>query len=94
MLPTRLRQQPSAKPRTPRVIEIFPRQRTAPIKGDNLTVACEQDLVRDHDLIKRCHTQGILNPDKRANDEWEASIYVYDGAPEGDRDCNGKTGEV
>src|SRR5262245_35867191 len=58
---------------------------------DNRTVAGEQDLVRDHDLIKRSHTQGILNPDKRANDEWEASIYVYEGAPEGDRNCNDKT---
>jgi len=54
---------------------------------DNRTIACEQDLVRDHDLIKRSHTQGILNPDKRANDEWEASIYVYEGKPEGDRNC-------
>ncbi len=54
---------------------------------DNRTVACEQDLVRDHDLIKRSHTQGILNPDKRANDEWEASIYVFEGKPEGDRNC-------
>ncbi|HYT95462.1 MAG TPA: Ig domain-containing protein [Gemmataceae bacterium] len=52
---------------------------------DNRTVACEQDLVRDHDLIKRSHTQGILNPDKRATDEWQASIYVYEGKPEGDR---------
>ena len=52
---------------------------------DNRTVACEQDLVRDHDLIKRSHTQGILNPDKRANDEWEASIFVFEGKPEGDR---------
>ncbi len=50
---------------------------------DNRTVACEQDLVRDHDLIKRSHTQGILNPDKRANDEWEASIYVFEGKPAG-----------
>jgi hypothetical protein len=41
---------------------------------DNRTIACEQDLVRDHDLIKRSHTQGILNPDKRGNDEWEASM--------------------
>jgi hypothetical protein len=54
---------------------------------DNRTVACEQDLVRDHDLIKRSHTQGILNPDKRANDEWEASIYIFEGEPNGDRDC-------
>jgi hypothetical protein len=57
---------------------------------DNRTVACEQDLVRDHDLIKRSHTQGILNPDKRANDEWEASIYVFQGEPAGDR--NSETG--
>jgi hypothetical protein len=57
---------------------------------DNRTIACEQDLVHDHDLIKRSHTQGILNPDKRATDEWQASIYVYEGAPEGDR--NSATG--
>ena len=54
---------------------------------DNHTVASEQDLVRDHDLIKRTHTQGILNPDKRANDEWEASIYMFEGRPAGDRNC-------
>jgi hypothetical protein len=54
---------------------------------DNQTVACEQDLVRDHDLIKRTHTQGILNPDKRANDEWQASIYLFEGPPGGDRNC-------
>jgi hypothetical protein len=58
---------------------------------DNQTVAGEQDLVRDHDLIKRSHTQGILNPDKRANDEWESSIYVFEGKPEGDRDCTAGT---
>jgi hypothetical protein len=57
---------------------------------DNRTIASEQDLVRDHDLIKRAHTQGILNPDKRANDEWEASIFVHEGPPEGDR--NSATG--
>jgi hypothetical protein len=54
---------------------------------DNHTVACEQDLVRDHDLIRRSHTQGILNPDKRANDEWEASIFTFEGPPAGDRNC-------
>jgi hypothetical protein len=54
---------------------------------DNRTIACEQDLVRDHDLIRRSHTQGILNPDSRAADEWESSIYVFEGKPEGDRNC-------
>jgi hypothetical protein len=58
---------------------------------DNQTVAGEQDLVRDHDLIKRSHTQGILNPDKRENDEWESSIFVFEGKPEGDRDCTAGT---
>lgn len=58
---------------------------------DNRTVASEQDLVRDHDLVKRSHTQGILNPDSRANDEWEASIYVFEGEPVGSRDCAGGT---
>ena len=56
---------------------------------DNRTVACEQDLVRDHDLIRRAHTQGILNPDRRANDEWQASIYRFEGPPSGDRNCAG-----
>jgi hypothetical protein len=55
---------------------------------DNRTVASELDLVRDHDLIRRSHTQGILNPDKRANDEWEASLYVCELPPQGDRNCN------
>lgn len=58
---------------------------------DNQTVAGEQDLVRDHDLIKRSHTQGILNPDKRENDEWESSIFVFEEKPEGDRDCTAGT---
>jgi hypothetical protein len=58
---------------------------------DNRTIACEQDLVRDHDLVKRSHTQGILNPDQRANDEWEASLYVFEGEPQGDRNCTSGT---
>jgi hypothetical protein len=54
---------------------------------DSKTVASEQDLVRDHDLIRRTHTQGILNPDRRANDEWESSIFLFEGTPAGDRNC-------
>lgn len=52
---------------------------------DNETVADEQDLVRDHDLIRRTHTQGLLQPDGRAGDEWESSIYVFEGKVTGDR---------
>jgi hypothetical protein len=52
---------------------------------DNTTIAGEQDLVRDHDLVRRTHTQGILQPDRRAGDEWESSIYVFEGKVTGDR---------
>lgn len=52
---------------------------------DNQTVAGEQDLVRDHDLIRRTHTQGILQPDRRSGDEWESSIYVFEGTVNGTR---------
>lgn len=52
---------------------------------DNETVAGEQDLVRDKDLIRRTHTQGILHADNRASDEWESSIYVFEGEVNGDR---------
>lgn len=52
---------------------------------DNKTVAGEQDLVHDHDLIRRTHTQGILQSDRRSGDEWESSIYVYQGKVSGDR---------
>lgn len=52
---------------------------------DNETVAGEQDLVRDHDLIRRTHTQGLLQNDNRAGDEWESSIYVFEGEVAGDR---------
>ena len=52
---------------------------------DNETVAGEQDLVRDHDLIRRTHTQGLLQAENRAGDEWESSIYVFEGKVNGDR---------
>ncbi|MCK4376225.1 MAG: hypothetical protein KAX19_12880, partial [Candidatus Brocadiae bacterium] len=56
---------------------------------DNETIAGEQELVRDHDLIKRSHTHGILSADRRATDEWEAALYIYEGDAGGDRDCVG-----
>jgi hypothetical protein len=54
---------------------------------DNETIAGEQDLVRDHDLIRRSHTQGIMNHANRGADEWLSAIYVYEGEPKGDRGC-------
>jgi hypothetical protein len=52
---------------------------------DNLTIASEQDLVRDHDLLKRAHTHGILDPDSRTDAEWSAALFVYEGNTPGDR---------
>lgn len=57
---------------------------------DNETIAGEQDIVRDHDLVKRTHTQGILQPDRRTGDEWESSIYVFEGEVVGDRNADTK----
>jgi hypothetical protein len=52
---------------------------------DNVTIASEPDLVRDHDLVKRTHTHGILDADSRADAEWSAALFVYEGAAGGDR---------
>jgi len=46
---------------------------------DNATIAGEQDLVRDHDLLKRTHTHGILDAGSRAAAEWSAALFVYEG---------------
>ena len=54
---------------------------------DNETIAGEQDVMRDHDLIKRTHTRGILQPEDRNGDEHEASLYVFEGAVNGERNC-------
>jgi hypothetical protein len=58
---------------------------------DNETVAGEQDIVHDHDLVRRTHTQGILQADGRAGDEWESSIYVFKGTVNGDRNAEMNT---
>jgi hypothetical protein len=53
---------------------------------DNHTIVGEKEIVHDHDLVKRTHTEGLLLPDDRAKDEWEASLFVYEGDAEGSRD--------
>jgi hypothetical protein len=55
------------------------------LSRDNENVAGEQDIVRDHDLIKRTHSQGILLADNRGADEWEAAVYGYEGEVKGQR---------
>jgi hypothetical protein len=58
---------------------------------DNETIASEQDIVRDHDLVKRTHVEGILLPEDRGANEWEASAYVYEGGINGDRSSSANT---
>jgi hypothetical protein len=53
---------------------------------DNRTIAAEQDLARDHDLLKRSHTGSILDPDIRSADEAAAALFVSDKEWEGNRD--------
>jgi hypothetical protein len=52
---------------------------------DNQTVAGEQDIVRDHDLVKRTHSQGILFPDTWWQGQGMPSMYFYVGEVTGER---------
>jgi len=55
------------------------------LKRDNRTIASEADIVRDHDLIKRTHTYGILTSDSQARDQFSASLFGYEGERKGTR---------
>ena len=46
---------------------------------DNETIAGEADIARDHDLMKRTHTFGILAPDNRGNSEHAVAGYTHEG---------------
>lgn len=52
---------------------------------DNQTVAGEQDIVRDHDLIKRTHSKGILFPDTWWSEPEMCSMYFFEGQVGGER---------
>ena len=52
---------------------------------DNETVAGEQDIVRDHDLVKRTHSKGILFPDTWWDGPGFCSMYFYEGEVKGQR---------
>lgn len=58
---------------------------------DNFTIAGEKDVVRDHDLIKRSHTHGILDADSRNAAEWSAALFVYEGDSPADRNSERNT---
>jgi len=51
---------------------------------DNRTIGSESDVVRDHDLMKRTHTYGILANDSRETDEFSASLFHYERERETD----------
>lgn len=53
---------------------------------DGRTVASEADLARDHDLVKRGHTLGILHPASRHANESQAALFVLEGGERGTRD--------
>ena len=52
---------------------------------DNQTVAGEQDIVRDHDLIKRTHSKGILLPDTWWSEPEFCAMYFFEAPVTGER---------
>lgn len=58
---------------------------------DNETVAGEQDIVRDHDLIKRTHSKGILMPDTWWDGPGMCAMYFYEGPVSGERGGKSET---
>ncbi len=44
---------------------------------DNKTIASEDEIIRDHELMKRTHTYGILRPDGRRTDEGSAALHCH-----------------
>ena len=52
---------------------------------DNQTVAGEQDIVRDHDLIKRTHSKGILFLDAWWSEPDMCAMYFFEGPVGGER---------
>jgi hypothetical protein len=58
---------------------------------DNETLANDRQLARDHDLVKRTHTMGILVDDSRTRDEGAAAMFVSEEPIEGSRACKTDT---
>jgi hypothetical protein len=52
---------------------------------DNQTVAGEQEIVRDHDLIKRTHSKGILFLDAWWSEPEMCAMYFFEGPVGGER---------
>jgi hypothetical protein len=58
---------------------------------DNETLANDRQLARDHDLVKRTHTMGILVDDSRMRDERAAAMFVSEEPIQGSRACKEDT---
>lgn len=58
---------------------------------DNQTVAGEQDIVHDHDLVKRTHSKGILMLDTWWDGQGMCAMYSYAGEVRGERGGKGDT---
>ncbi len=54
---------------------------------DNETLANDRQLARDHDLVKRTHTMGLLVDDSRMRDEHAAAMFVSEEPIQGSRAC-------
>jgi hypothetical protein len=58
---------------------------------DNETLANDRQLARDHDLVKRTHTMGLLVDDNRRRDENAAAMFVSEEPIQGSRACKADT---
>jgi hypothetical protein len=58
---------------------------------DNETLASDRELARDHDLVKRTHTMGLLVDDSRRRDENTAAMFVSEAPIQGSRGCKADT---
>ncbi|HSB13070.1 MAG TPA: putative Ig domain-containing protein [Bryobacteraceae bacterium] len=52
---------------------------------DNKTIASEEQIVRDHDLMKRTHSYGPLHDDNPLGDETSAALHYYEGERSGEQ---------
>ncbi len=51
---------------------------------DNSIIAGEEDIVADHDLMKRTHTYGPLHDENHRRDETSAALHYYEGERKGE----------
>jgi hypothetical protein len=56
------------------------------LQRDGRTVASEAEIARDHDLVKRAHTLGVLHPAARNANEFQAALFVQEDGERTTRD--------